>query len=142
LILAGDGPDRAHVESLARELGVFQDVFFLGKTKAIEQILCASDLFLLTSESESFGLSALEALASGVPVISTNTGGIPEVNQHGYCGFLSNVGDVADMAKNALQLLKNDEELKRFSSNARERSLHFSSDYIVPMYEAVYESVI
>ncbi len=142
LILAGDGPDRAHVESLARELGVFQDVFFLGKTKAIEQILCASDLFLLTSESESFGLSALEALASGVPVISTNTGGIPEVNQHGYCGFLSNVGDVSDMAKNALQLLTNDEELKRFSSNARERSLHFSSDHVVPMYEALYESVI
>jgi N-acetyl-alpha-D-glucosaminyl L-malate synthase BshA len=142
LLLVGDGPDRAHVENLARELGVFQDVIFLGKTKAIEQILCVSDVFLLTSESESFGLSALEALASGVPVISTNTGGIPEVNQHGFSGFLSNVGDVTEMAANALLLLNDEELLKTFASNARKRSLHFSSDRIVPMYESIYERVM
>lgn len=142
LLLAGDGPDRANVENLARELGVFQDVIFLGKTKAIEQILCVSDLFLLTSESESFGLSALEALASGVPVISTNTGGIPEVNKQGYSGFLSNVGDVQEMAANALKLLQNEELRLLFSAQARERAAGFSSEQIVPVYEQLYQRII
>jgi N-acetyl-alpha-D-glucosaminyl L-malate synthase BshA len=142
LLLAGDGPDRAKVENLARELGVFQDVIFLGKTKAIEQILCVSDLFLLTSESESFGLSALEALASGVPVISTNTGGIPEVNKQGYSGFLSNVGDVQEMAANALKLLQNEELRLLFSAQARKRAARFSSEQIVPVYEQLYERIV
>ena len=142
LLLVGAGPDRAHVENLARELGVFQDVIFLGKTKAIEQILCVSDLFLLTSESESFGLSALEALASGVPVISTNTGGIPEVNKQGYSGFLSNVGDVEEMAANALKLLQNEELRLLFSAQARKRAAGFSSEQIVPVYEQLYQRIV
>jgi N-acetyl-alpha-D-glucosaminyl L-malate synthase BshA len=142
LLLAGDGPDRAQVESLARSLGVFHDVVFLGKTKAIEQILSVSDLFLLTSESESFGLSALEALASGVPVISTNTGGIPEVNQHGYCGFLSDVGDIEDMAQNSITLLQEPDMLEQFSMNARKRAEQFSSNKVIPLYEMIYEKVV
>jgi N-acetyl-alpha-D-glucosaminyl L-malate synthase BshA len=138
LLLAGDGPERGNVENLARELGVIHDVIFLGKTKAIERILCMSDLFLLTSESESFGLSSLEAMASGVPVISTNTGGIPEVNIHGFSGYLSNVGDVDDMAKNALSLLNNDQLIKQFGEQAKSRAAMFSMKEILPMYEAMY----
>ena len=138
LLLAGDGPERSNVENLARELGVIQDVIFLGKTKAIERVLCMSDLFLLTSESESFGLSSLEAMASGVPVISTNTGGIPEVNQHGYSGFLSNVGDVDDMASNALKLLRDPAMMKQFGEQAKMRAALFSEKAILPMYEEMY----
>jgi N-acetyl-alpha-D-glucosaminyl L-malate synthase BshA len=138
LLLAGDGPERSNVENLARELGVINDVIFLGKTKAIERILCMSDLFLLTSESESFGLSSLEAMASGVPVISTNTGGIPEVNQQGFSGFLSNVGDVDDMASNAIKLLKDPAMLKQFGAQAKQRAAMFSEQAILPMYEEMY----
>ncbi|HOY49695.1 MAG TPA: N-acetyl-alpha-D-glucosaminyl L-malate synthase BshA [Flavobacteriales bacterium] len=138
LILAGDGPERGNVENLARQLGVIQDVVFLGKTKAIERILCMSDLFLLTSETESFGLSSLEAMASYVPVISTNTGGIPEVNVHGYSGFLSNVGDVDDMAKNALKLLKDEALMEQFKGQARKQAAKFNITEILPMYERMY----
>jgi len=138
LILAGDGPERGNVENLARHLGVIHDVVFLGKTKAIERVLCMSDLFLLTSESESFGLSSLEAMASRVPVISTNTGGIPEVNIHGFSGFLSNVGDVDDMAKNALTLLKDDALMEQFCKNARTQAEKFNITKVLPMYEAMY----
>ncbi len=138
LLLAGDGPERSNVENLARELGVINDVIFLGKTKAIERILCMSDLFLLTSESESFGLSSLEAMASGVPVISTNTGGIPEVNLQGYSGFLSNVGDIDDMAQNAMNLLKDPAMLQKFGEQAKLRAAMFSEKAILPMYEQMY----
>jgi N-acetyl-alpha-D-glucosaminyl L-malate synthase BshA len=138
LILAGDGPERGNVENLARQLGVIQDVVFLGKTKAIERILCMSDLFLLTSETESFGLSSLEAMASHVPVISTNTGGIPEVNVHGYSGFLSDVGDVDDMAVNALSLLKDDTRMQHFKNQARIQATKFDIKQILPMYENLY----
>ena len=139
LLLVGDGPERGNVENLARQLGVIQDVVFLGKIKAIERILCMSDLFLLTSESESFGLSSLEALASYVPVISTNTGGIPEVNIHGKTGFLSHVGDVDDMAKNALKLLQNEEMMKAFKANSRQQAETFNINNVLPMYERMYE---
>ena len=142
LLLVGDGPGRGNVENLARNLGVIDDVIFLGKTKAIEKLLCMSDLFLLTSESESFGLSALEALASHVPVISTNTGGIPEVNKHGYSGFLSEVGDIEDMAKNALYLLKDNSLYKKFKEQAAQQAALFNIDAILPMYEAIYERVV
>lgn len=138
LILAGDGPERGNVENLARQLGVINDVVFLGKTKAIERVLCMSDLFLLTSESESFGLSSLEAMASNVPVISTNTGGIPEVNIDGYSGFLSNVGDVDDMAKNALRLLKDNALMQQFRAQARTQAAKFNITEILPIYERMY----
>lgn len=138
LILAGDGPERGNVENLARQLGVIQDVVFLGKTKAIERILCMSDLFVLTSETESFGLSSLEAMASHVPVISTNTGGISEVNVHGYSGFLSDVGDVDDMAVNALSLLKDDTRMQQFKNQARIQATKFDIKQILPMYENLY----
>lgn len=138
LILAGDGPERGNVENLARQLGVINDVVFLGKTKAIERVLCMSDLFLLTSESESFGLSSLEAMASNVPVISTNTGGIPEVNIDGYSGFLSNVGDVDDMAKNALLLLKDNALMQQFRAQARTQAAKFNITEILPIYERMY----
>jgi N-acetyl-alpha-D-glucosaminyl L-malate synthase BshA len=141
LLLVGDGPERGNVENLARQMGVIQDVIFLGKTKAIERILCMSDLFILTSESESFGLSALEAMASMVPVISTNTGGIPEVNKQGYSGFLSDVGNVDEMASNALHLLRNEDLLNKFREQAREQSTHFNVDAILPMYESLYAEV-
>jgi N-acetyl-alpha-D-glucosaminyl L-malate synthase BshA len=141
LLLAGDGPERSNVENLARELGVINDVIFLGKTKAIERILCMSDLFLLTSESESFGLSSLEAMASGVPVISTNTGGIPEVNLQGYSGFLSNVGDIDDMAQNAMKLLKDPAMLQKFGEQAKLRAAMFSEKAILPMYEQMYSQL-
>jgi L-malate glycosyltransferase len=138
LILAGDGPERGNVENLARHLGVIQDVVFLGKTKAIERVLCMSDLFLLTSESESFGLSSLEAMASRVPVISTNTGGIPEVNINGFSGFTSNVGDVDDMARNALKLLKDESMYNQFKINARIQAEKFNITEVLPIYEAMY----
>ena len=141
LILAGDGPERASVESLARELGVIQDIVFLGKTKAIERVLCMSDLYLMTSESESFGLSALEAMASEVPVISTNTGGIPEVNKQGYSGFLSDVGDVEDMAANAVKLLITPSMLELFRKQAREQASHFDISKVLPLYEEMYSEV-
>jgi L-malate glycosyltransferase len=142
LLLVGDGPERGNVESLARSLGVIEDVVFLGKTKAIEKLLCMSDLFILTSESESFGLSALEALASRVPVISTNTGGIPEVNKHGFSGFLSGVGNVEDMAKNALYLLKDDINLLKFKEQAALQANLFNIDAILPKYELIYERIV
>lgn len=142
LLLGGDGPERTNVENLTRELGVYQDVVFLGKMRAIEQILCISDLFLLTSESESFGLTALEALASGVPVISTNTGGIPEVNLHNQSGFLSNVGDVAEMAKNALYLLNNKAVYDKFSKQARDQAKQFDIQHVLPQYVKLYESLV
>jgi len=142
LLLVGDGPERGNVENLARNLGVIDDVIFLGKTKAIEKLLCMSDLFILTSQSESFGLSALEALASHVPVISTNTGGIPEVNKHGYSGFLSDVGNIDEMSKNALYLLKNEELLKKFRTQAAQQASLFNIDAILPMYEVIYERIV
>jgi N-acetyl-alpha-D-glucosaminyl L-malate synthase BshA len=142
LVLGGDGPERANVDNLARNLGVIDDVIFLGKTRAIEKILCLSDLFLLTSESESFGLTALEALASGVPVISSNTGGISEVNKHNYSGFLSNVGDVDDMSTNALKLLQNKDLYQQFSKQAREQASHFDIQVVLPQYVSLYKKLL
>ncbi len=142
LILVGDGPDRYRVEQLCRQLGTCHDTFIIGKLKKPEEVLSISDLFLLPSESESFGLAALEAMASGVPVISTNTGGLPEVNEHGYSGFLSDVGDIDDMATNALKLLQSDEMLNQFKANSKKRAALFSVKHVLPMYEALYARVL
>lgn len=137
LILVGDGPERYNCERLCRELNLCNRVIFLGKVRDTSHVLEIADVFLLPSETESFGLAALEAMAVGVPVISSNTGGIPEVNVHGFSGFLSNVGDVEDMSKNMLELLK-EENLPIFKENAREQSKVFSLDAILPMYETIY----
>ena len=119
--------------------GIENKVLFLGNSSEIDKILCFTDLFLLPSEKESFGLAALEAMASGVPVISSNTGGLPEVNVQGVSGYLSDAGDVEDMAKNALVILKDDETLLRFKHQAKEASKKFDTKNIVPLYEEVYE---
>ncbi len=142
LMLIGEGPEREKIEYRCQELGILDKVIFFGKSNEIDKILCFSDLFLLPSETESFGLAALEAMASSVPVISSNTGGIPEVNIHGVSGFLSNVGDVADMTKNALYILSDAARLKTFKENARKASLKFDLHTIVPQYEAVYEDTL
>ncbi|MEY4926645.1 MAG: hypothetical protein RI894_1081 [Bacteroidota bacterium] len=142
LLLIGDGPEREHVERLAREICIGHEVRFLGKQDAIEELLAVADLFLMPSGSESFGLAALEAMACEVPVISSNIGGLPEVNEHGVTGFLSNVGDVEDMAKNALLLLQNDELLAQFRVNALAQAKRFDISTILPQYEAYYEEVI
>ncbi|WP_019947749.1 N-acetyl-alpha-D-glucosaminyl L-malate synthase BshA [Hymenobacter aerophilus] len=141
LLLVGDGPDRPRIEKLCRDIGLCQDVRFLGKLEAVEEVLSIADLFLMPSEKESFGLAALEAMACEVPVISTNAGGIPELNEHGVTGMVSNVGDVADMVKNALYVL-DDENLPRFKAAAHARAETFALDTVVPLYEACYRRAI
>jgi L-malate glycosyltransferase len=142
LLLIGDGPERENVERLARETCVGHEVRFLGKQDAIEELLAVADLFLMPSGSESFGLAALEAMACEIPVISTNIGGLPEVNIHGVTGFLSDVGDTDDMAKNALLLLQNEDMLLQFRKNALAQAQEFSIEKILPQYEAYYAEII
>ncbi|MBP6512939.1 MAG: N-acetyl-alpha-D-glucosaminyl L-malate synthase BshA [Bacteroidia bacterium] len=142
LLLIGDGPERHNIEQLCRELDLCDDVRFLGKQDMIEEILSICDLFIMPSETESFGLAALEAMACQVPVISSNAGGIPELNINGVTGFMSNVGDVDDMAKNALTILRTDESLKKFKSQALSRAKEFDTHVITPMYEQYYAKVI
>lgn len=142
LILVGEGPDKEKADLLAKELGVKDKILFLGKSDEIRRIMCFSDLFLLPSETESFGLAALEAMAGRTPVISTNQGGLPEVNIQGVTGFLSDVGDVEDMAKNAIYILEDDKRLKEFKENAFEAAHRFSIEKILPKYEAMYNRVI
>lgn len=141
LLLIGDGPERSHIEKVCREHNTCDWVTFLGKQEAIEEILSIGDLFILPSESESFGLAALEAMACEVPVISTNAGGIPEVNIHGITGFLSNIGDVDSMANHAITLLKDPEMLKSFRKNALLQAHNFDLQSILLQYEAVYQRV-
>ena len=141
LLLVGDGPDRNRMEKLARELDCHRDLRFLGKLEAVEEVLSVGDLFLMPSENESFGLAALEAMACEVPVVSTNAGGIPELNVHGVTGMLSEIGDVPDMVKNALYVLA-DENLPRFKAAARARAEEFDVENIVPLYEECYRKAI
>lgn len=141
LVLMGDGPDREVALKQARDLGIEEHVKFLGKTNEVERVLCMSDLFLLPSSHESFGLAALEAMAARVPVISTNTGGLPEVNIDGVTGFLSNVGDVKSMTENSLKILQNPDLKAEMSQNARKRAEEFDISRIVPLYEALYEKI-
>ena len=142
LLMIGDGPERQHAEELCRTLNLHNDTRFLGKQEQVDEILSITDLFLLPSEYESFGLAALEAMACGVPVISTNSGGLPEINLHGETGFLSQVGDVADMAKNAIHLLANEELLNQFKQAALSQARQFEKSRIIPMYEELYANVI
>ena len=142
LLMIGDGPERQHAEELSRSLGIYNDVRFLGKQDQMDEILSIADLFLLPSEYESFGLAALEAMACGVPVISTNAGGIPEINVQGVTGYLSDIGDVADMTKNSLHILKDDATLQIFKDAAIAHADTFEKSRIVPVYEALYEQVI
>lgn len=142
LLLVGDGPERYNIELMCRELGVCNRVVSVGKIRDAANLMKISDLFLLPSQTESFGLAALEAMAVGVPVISSNTGGIPEVNKHGFSGFLSNVGGLEDMANNALSLLKESEKLKQFKKQAKEQAAKFDIDQILPVYEDLYKKVV
>jgi N-acetyl-alpha-D-glucosaminyl L-malate synthase BshA len=142
LILVGDGPERYNVEQLVRVLNLQDKVVFVGKVRDTSHVLEISDLFLLPSETESFGLAALEAMAVGVPVISSNTGGIPEVNVHGQTGFLSEVGNVTEMADFAINILSNDSTLEQFKRAALKRSHDFDIEKILPIYEKVYEEVM
>ncbi|WP_430408711.1 N-acetyl-alpha-D-glucosaminyl L-malate synthase BshA [Kordia sp.] len=139
LMMVGEGPEKEPAEQLCEELGISDKVVFLGNSNEVDKILCFSDLFLLPSETESFGLAALEAMISSVPVISSNTGGIPEVNVHGVSGYLSNVGDIKDMSNNALKILKDDAELEKFKKGAKEQALAFDINKIVPVYEFIYQ---
>lgn len=142
LLLIGDGPERQNLEQLCRELNLCEDIRFLGKQDAIEELLAISDLFLMPSSSESFGLSALEAMACEVPVISSNAGGLSEVNLHGKTGFLSNVGDVEDMASNALKILEDSTVHQTFRQNALQQAETFDIHNILPIYEDYYKQVI
>ena len=139
LLFVGDGPDRFDAENLSRELGIENDIRFIGKQEQIEEILAVSDLFILPSEYESFGLAALEAMAAGVPLISTNAGGLPEININGKTGFMSPVGDVESMSKNAITILENADVLKGFKANALQQAKNFDIHNIVPIYERLYD---
>ena len=139
LLLVGDGPERPVMEQLSRELDLCSDISFLGKQEQMEEILAISDTFLLTSEYESFGLVALEAMAAHVPVISTNAGGLPEINVNGETGFLSNVGDVENMSANALLMLQDEPLLKKMRHSAYEYANKFDIHPIVPQYETLYK---
>jgi N-acetyl-alpha-D-glucosaminyl L-malate synthase BshA len=142
LLMIGDGPERLNVEELARSLDIYDDVRFLGKQEQISEILSITDLFLLPSQTESFGLSALEAMACSVPVISTNAGGLPEININGKTGYLSNVGDVDAMAANAIHILRDNDTLQHFKKAAIAQARKFEKQHIIPLYEKLYCDVI
>lgn len=142
LLLVGDGPERGDAERLSRELEIANDVKFLGKQDALVEILSAGDLFLMPSQSESFGLSALEAMSCSVPVISTSIGGLPELNVHGETGYIAEIGDVERMSRYAIDLLSNEKKYALFCKQARQRAEQFSEEKIVPLYEQFYEQII
>lgn len=142
LLFVGDGPERATAEELARQLGVCDNIRFVGKQEQMEDILAIADLFLLTSDYESFGLAALEAMAAGVPVIATNAGGLPEIMIDGQNGYMSNVGDVDGMSRNALTILENDATLKHFREGAIKQANAFDIHNIIPLYEKLYDEVL
>tara|TARA_B110000977_G_scaffold124621_1_gene159592 strand:+ start:1943 stop:3085 length:1143 start_codon:yes stop_codon:yes gene_type:complete len=142
LLMVGEGPEKEMAEEMCIAKGIEDKVLFLGNSNEIDKILCFSDLFLLPSEKESFGLAALEAMACGVPVISSNAGGLPEVNVQGVSGFLSAVGAVDEMSDNAIAILKDPETLAKYKNQAKEEALKFDTKNIVPLYEAVYENAL
>ncbi|ANE51027.1 N-acetyl-alpha-D-glucosaminyl L-malate synthase BshA [Flavisolibacter tropicus] len=142
LLFVGDGPERADAEALSRDLGICNDILFVGKQEQMEDILAIADLFLLTSEYESFGLAALEAMAAGVPVVSTNAGGLGEIMIEGKIGYMGDVGDVETMSKHAISILANEERLQKFKSAAAEHAHTFDIHNIIPIYEKLYEDVL
>ena len=142
LLLVGDGPERMSTEILCRQLGNCEHVRFLGKQDAVEDLLAISDLFILPSETESFGLAALEAMACEVPVISSNAGGLAEINENGKTGFMTNVGDYEAMAEHAVYILENEERLKQFKANAYAHAQTFDIENILPQYEAYYQRTL
>ena len=142
LLLIGDGPERQNLETLCRQLGLCDEIRFLGKQDAIEELLAISDLFIMPSGSESFGLAALEAMACEVPVISSNIGGLPELNKHGETGFLSDVGNIEEMAANAITLLRDEELLATFRNNALAQARRFDISNVLPKYEKYYEYIL
>ncbi len=143
LILVGDGPDRSECERLSRQLDLCDNVKFLGKQEGLVEILSSSDLFLIPSQSESFGLAALEAMACGLPVVSSSVGGLPELVKHNETGFIAEIGDVDRMAKYTLELLGNDKKYKLFSENSRQRAVDkFDKSKVVPLYEEYYEQIL
>jgi L-malate glycosyltransferase len=142
LLMVGDGPDRPDAEELCRELNIYDEVRFLGKQQEMEEILAISDLFVLTSDYESFGLSALEAMAAGVPVLSTNVGGLPEINIHGQTGYMANVGDIKALGKLGIDLLRNEEQLISFKQHAKVQASKFAIHHIVPLYEELYSRFV
>ena len=142
LMMVGEGPEKEPAELLCQKLGIQDKVVFLGNSNEVDKILCFSDLFLLPSETESFGLVALEAMASSVPVVSSNSGGIPEVNKEGVSGYLSNVGDIQHMAQNALKILSDDTVLDSFKKQARQEAMKFDTQEIVQQYEAIYKRIL
>ena len=139
LVIVGDGPEKESLENLCKKKGIDEKVLFVGNSHEVDKILCFSDLFILPSEHESFGLVALEAMVCGVPVISSNAGGLPEVNIHGESGYLSNVGNVDEMAKNALKILVNGDTHQLFKRKAKENAQRFETELIVPLYEEIYK---
>ncbi|HTG56448.1 MAG TPA: glycosyltransferase, partial [Niabella sp.] len=138
LLFVGDGPERLPAEDLGRKLGIFEKMIFVGKQEQIEDVFAIADLFLLPSEYESFGLAALEAMASKVPVISSNAGGLKEVNIDGVTGYTANVGDVKTMSERAIEILKDDATLQQFRQGAFEHAQQYNMDAIIPQYEAIY----
>jgi len=142
LLLVGEGPEREIIECQAKDLGILDKVLFLGNSNEVNKLLCYSDLFLLPSETESFGLAALEAMAARTPVISTNSGGLPEVNIQGVTGFMSNVGDTNEMAKKGIFILEDLDRLEQFKQNAYENAQQFSLQKILPDYKGVYREVV
>lgn len=142
LLMVGDGPERESAEKKCKDLGIKDKVIFLGNSNEIDKILCFSDLFLLPSERESFGLAALEAMVNKVPVISSNAGGIPEVNEDGVSGYLSAVGDIKEMSTNAIRILKDDNTLAKFKEGAFQQALKFDIGNIVPIYVELYENAL
>lgn len=141
LLLVGDGPERLHIEALCREMNACEDIRFLGKLDAVEEVLSVADLFFMTSEKESFGLAALEAMACEVPVVSTNAGGLPELNLHGETGFLTDIGDIDAMVNYAVHIL-DEKNLKTFKKNALNRAKEFDIQKILPLYEEYYREVL
>lgn len=143
LLLVGDGPDRYECEQLARELNLTENVKFLGKQDGLVEILSSSDLFIIPSQSESFGLAALEAMACGLPVISSSVGGLPELVKHNDCGYIAEIGDVDRMAKYTLDLLTNEKKYEIFSNNARKRAVNeFDKSKVIPLYEEHYKKIL